>query len=188
MTSSFSWKCYPIQLHTHTLRLLWGHTAHTLRLLWSHQYLLILMGPTPSCACNKYSVSLKQVLKQINLGRNFNVLISAILSHQRDENFLLYPHIGYNNIQIRLASVGGHFRPTLFGLDKINDPSDGTLTLMIIFKKWANPGLFYHLFSVFSNKHHYNFNNNYMWKNYIQYKVLGFKPTTFGTWASCHNH
>ena len=28
------------------------------------------------------------------------------------------------------------------------------------FQKWANPGLFYSLFSVFSNEHHYNFTTN----------------------------
>ena len=33
-----------------------------------------------------------------------------------------------------------------------------------LLKKLANPGLFC-LFSVFSNKHHYNFYNKYMWKN-----------------------
>ena len=37
---------------------------------------------------------------------------------------------------------------------------------------------FYHLFSVFSNKH-YNFYNKHMWKMSIQYTLLGFKPTTF---------
>ena len=46
------------------------------------------------------------------------------------------------------------------------------------------------LFSVFSNKHHYNFYNRSMWKNVmsIQYMVPGFEPTTFGTWASSHNN
>ena len=52
----------------------------------------------------------------------------------------------------------------------------------------GQPGLFCHLFLVFSNKHHYNFYNNYMWKMSIQYIVPGFKPTTFGTWVSSHNH
>ena len=33
-----------------------------------------------------------------------------------------------------------------------------------VFLNWANPGLFYCLFSVFSNKY-YNFYNKYMWKN-----------------------
>ena len=56
------------------------------------------------------------------------------------------------------------------------------------FKKWANPGLFYHLFSVFSIKHHFNFYNKYMWKMSIQYMVPGFEPMTFGTWVSTHNH
>ena len=44
------------------------------------------------------------------------------------------------------------------------------------------------LFSVFSNKNHYNFYNKYMWKMSIQYVVTGFEPTTFGTWLSSHNH
>ena len=35
-----------------------------------------------------------------------------------------------------------------------------------LFNKWANPGLFYHLFLIFSNKHHYYFYNKYMWKKY----------------------
>ena len=34
-----------------------------------------------------------------------------------------------------------------------------------IFFKWANPASFIVYFWVFSNKHHYNFYNNYMWKN-----------------------
>ena len=46
----------------------------------------------------------------------------------------------------------------------------------------------FRLFLVFSNKHHYNFYNKYMWKMSIQYTVPGFKPTTFGTWVSSHNH
>ena len=45
-------------------------------------------------------------------------------------------------------------------------------------KKWANPDLFYHLFSVFSNKHLYKFYNKLM---SIQYTVPGFEPTTFGS-------
>ena len=41
------------------------------------------------------------------------------------------------------------------------------------------------IFGAFSNKHHYNFNNKYMWKMMsIQYTVPGFEPTTFGTWVS----
>ena len=46
----------------------------------------------------------------------------------------------------------------------------------------------FRLFSVFSNKHHYNFYKKYMWKMSIQYTVLEFEPTTFGTWVSSHNH
>ena len=34
----------------------------------------------------------------------------------------------------------------------------------IFFIKWTNPGLFYCLFSIFSDKHHYNFYNKYMLK------------------------
>ena len=40
----------------------------------------------------------------------------------------------------------------------------------------------------FSNKHHYNFYNKYMWKMTIQYTVPGFEPPTFVTWVSTHNH
>ena len=39
---------------------------------------------------------------------------------------------------------------------------------------------------VFSNKH--NFTTIKWEKMSIQYKVLGFEPTTFGTWLSSHNH
>ena len=45
---------------------------------------------------------------------------------------------------------------------------------------WANPGLFYHLFSVFSNKHHYNFCNKYMWKNV--HPVYGARIRTHDLW------
>ena len=31
-----------------------------------------------------------------------------------------------------------------------------------LFNKWANPGLFYHLFLIFSNKHHHKFYNKLM--------------------------
>ena len=37
--------------------------------------------------------------------------------------------------------------------------------LVLYCKKWANTGLFYCLFSVFSNKHHYKFYHKLMWKN-----------------------
>ena len=47
-------------------------------------------------------------------------------------------------------------------------------------KKWANPGLFYRLVSVFSSKHHYNFYKKICVKMSIQYMVPGFEPTTFG--------
>ena len=35
----------------------------------------------------------------------------------------------------------------------------------ILFLKKGQPGLFFVYFSVFSNKHHFNFYNKYMWKN-----------------------
>ena len=50
------------------------------------------------------------------------------------------------------------------------------------------PTLVSFLFSVFSNKHHYNFCNKYMWKMSIQYMVPRFEPMTFGMWVSSHNH
>ena len=49
-----------------------------------------------------------------------------------------------------------------------------------------SPDSFLFIF-IFSNKH-YNFYNKYMWKMFIQYKVLGFKPTTFRIWFSSHKH
>ena len=39
------------------------------------------------------------------------------------------------------------------------------ISLFEKFFKWANPGLFYRLFLVFSSKHQYNFYNKHMWKN-----------------------
>ena len=39
------------------------------------------------------------------------------------------------------------------------------LDLQFFFKKWANPGLFNCLFSVFSNKHHYKIYNQLIVKN-----------------------
>ena len=54
---------------------------------------------------------------------------------------------------------------------------------------WANSGLFYCLFSVFSNKHHYNLTTKIgMWNMPIQYTVPGFEPMIFGTWVSSLNH
>ena len=50
-----------------------------------------------------------------------------------------------------------------------------------LYLKRANTSLFYRLFSVFSNKLHYNFYNKYMEKMSIQYTVLQSKPMTFGT-------
>ena len=52
----------------------------------------------------------------------------------------------------------------------------------------GQPGLFYCLFLVFLNKHHYNVYNKNKWKMSIQYTVPGFEPTTFRTWVSSHNH
>ena len=52
-----------------------------------------------------------------------------------------------------------------------------------IFKKMGQPRTLFRLFSAFSNKHHYV--KNVMT---IQYTALGIERTTFGTWASSHNH
>ena len=49
-----------------------------------------------------------------------------------------------------------------------------------MFKKAAILGLFYHSFSVLTNKH-YNFYNNIREKMYIQYPVLGFEPAASWT-------
>ena len=47
-------------------------------------------------------------------------------------------------------------------------------------------GLFYCLFSVFSNKHHYNFYKKYIWKNvHLGY---GAGIWTHNLWNSSHNH
>ena len=45
---------------------------------------------------------------------------------------------------------------------KINNREAGNVP--INFLKWTNSGLFYRLFSVFSNKHQYKFYNKLMWK------------------------
>ena len=68
-------------------------------------------------------------------------------------------------------------------------PKAGTQFLFEFFflKKMGQPWPLFRLFSVFSNKQ-YNFYNNNLWKMSIQYMVLGFEPTTFGTWVSSHNH
>ena len=55
------------------------------------------------------------------------------------------------------------------------------------FFKWANPGLFFVYFWSFQTNIT-NFCNKYMWKNVLQYTVLGFELTTFGTCVSSHNH
>ena len=54
------------------------------------------------------------------------------------------------------------------------------------FFKWANNDLFF-IYFVFS-KNITIFASNKCEKMSIQYKVLGFEPTTFGTWVSSHNH
>ena len=53
----------------------------------------------------------------------------------------------------------------------------------ILFSKWANPGLFYCLFSVFSSKHHYNFYSKYMWKmlSSIQCRDSNPRPSEHGS-------
>ena len=43
------------------------------------------------------------------------------------------------------------------------------------------------LFSFFTKKH-YNSYNKFMSKMSIQYTTLGFKPTTFRTWVTSHDH
>ena len=59
----------------------------------------------------------------------------------------------------------------------------------IFLKKMGQPRPLFRLFSVFSNRHRYNFYIS-MWKNVmsIQYTAQGFKPMNFGTWAFSHNH
>ena len=50
-----------------------------------------------------------------------------------------------------------------------------------VIEKRAIPASLSFIF-VFSNKHHYNFNNKYICeKMSIQYTVVGFEPVTFGT-------
>ena len=61
--------------------------------------------------------------------------------------------------------------------------------LMFFFKKkWANPGLFFLYFRSFKRNIVTIFTTNICEKMSIQYTVLGFDPTTFGTWVSSHNH
>ena len=51
----------------------------------------------------------------------------------------------------------------------------------LFLKKWASFSFIF----VFSNKHYILKTNK--WEISIQYTVLGFKPTTFGTWVSSYN-
>ena len=53
--------------------------------------------------------------------------------------------------------------------------------LSIFLKKWANPGLFYHLFLVFPNKYDYKFYNKYMWK-------MSIRCWDSNPWPSEHDH
>ena len=54
----------------------------------------------------------------------------------------------------------------------------------VFLKKWANLGLFYRLFSIFSNKHHYNFTTNIR-PSSIRCWDSNQQPV--GTWVSSHN-
>ena len=54
-------------------------------------------------------------------------------------------------------------------------------------KKWANPGLFSFIFGLFKQTIQI-FITNICEKMSIQYLAPGFKPTTFGTWVSSHDH
>ena len=58
---------------------------------------------------------------------------------------------------------------------------------LILFQKWANPGLFYSLFLVFLKQTSLQFLQQIKWKNSMQNTVPGFEPTTFGTWVFSHN-
>ena len=55
-------------------------------------------------------------------------------------------------------------------------------------KKWADPGLFFRLFS--SVQTHYKFYSKYVCEKCPsnRYTVPGFELTTFGPWVSSHNH
>ena len=53
------------------------------------------------------------------------------------------------------------------------------------FKKWANPGLLFRLFSDFSNKQ-YKFYSKSMWKMSIQYTAPGLEHTTSRTRVVTH--
>ena len=50
-----------------------------------------------------------------------------------------------------------------------------------VFFKCANPDLFYRSFSIFSNKHHHDFYNKYMWKNV--HLVFGARIRTHNLWS-----
>ena len=60
---------------------------------------------------------------------------------------------------------------------KITFQGTSNITIVFFKKKWANLGLFYRLFSVFSNKHHYNFCNKYMWEMSIQSRDSNPRPS-----------
>ena len=64
--------------------------------------------------------------------------------------------------------------------------SDCSLSKLLLFKKWANPGLFFIYFRPSEETLQF-FTTNKCEKISIQDTVPGFELTTFGTWASSHN-
>ena len=54
------------------------------------------------------------------------------------------------------------------------------VTVIILFKKWDNPGLFFVYFWSFQSNIITIFTTNICGKMCLQYTVLGFEPTTFG--------
>ena len=76
--------------------------------------------------------------------------------------------LGVVQLQVPREELGAEEFLNLKAVSNYEDVDDGHVVekACTFFKKWANPGLFFHLLSVFPNKHHYKFYNKLMWKNF----------------------
>ena len=72
--------------------------------------------------------------------------------------------LGVVQLQVPREELGAEEFLNLKAVSNYEDVDDGHVVekACTFFKKWANPGLFFHLLSVFPNKHHYKFYNKLM--------------------------
>ena len=132
---------------------------------WSSLHLLLLMRPL--CRGNHVGATFKDNILAITSGQPY--LHPTIVFYDSSYHAMTWNLQDVATLELQISFVR-------------------LATFTFFLKKLANPGLFYHLSFIFSNKHHSNFYNKYMGKMSIQYTVPGFKPTTFRTWYSSHNH